>query len=151
MAEMGTDRFQNGSKEQVMYLINKWKEDCNKVQFRDNVVELVVGFNKIPYSKIPPVEERKHVIEMIAEAYFDVLGEYPKPHVLNGLGDYMLIDYIKNVSKSKSDPHSFHTKHQLKRRLSKEFSTMDDKMDYLNSKRNLNMSSLHKKTVKQVD
>lgn len=151
MTDMGTDRFQNGSKEQVMYLINKWQEECDKVSFKNNVVALVEGFEKIPFAKIPPVEERKHVIEMITETYFDVIGEYPKPHVLNMLGDYMLIHYIKDISKSKFEPHAFHTKHQTKRRMAKEFSTMAERMDYLNSKRNLNMASLHKKTVKQVD
>lgn len=151
VVDLMTDHLQSGTRKQAEYLLNKWGIECALPTYKTNIIALVESFEKIPFRDLPSLEERKQVVELITEAHYKQTGVFPKPFVLSLLGDYLLSHYIKDVTKSKFDENTFHTKHQTKRRQSREYSTVSDKMDYFNTKKHLNVPSLHKKAVKQVE
>ena len=134
-----------------IYLLMK---DFNYLSFNECREELdciVESLLAIPFEYIPPVEERNGIVELITEEYFSLFNEFPSSSVLSRLGDFLLLDYIKSRTKSKYDEDIFQTQKQLKRRYSRESMMEAEKLDFFNCKKNLNLSSLHKKAKKVVE
>lgn len=136
--------------ERVIVLLEKWQYLPIK-EYQYKMVCLVESLLKIPFDMIPPSEDRNVIVHLITEEHFKLFGQYPKQNVLNSLGDFILLQYIKDRNKSKFEPNAFHTQKQTKRRMSKEYNTEADTMDFLNCKMNMNLSSLHRKTKKTVE
>lgn len=136
--------------EKVYVLIKNFKyfsfNEC-----REELDCIVESLLNIPFEYIPPVEERNGIVELITEEYYKALGEFPSSSVLSRLGDFLLLDYIKSRTKSKYDEDIFQTQKQLKRRYSRESMMEAEKLDFFNCKKNLNLSSLHKKAKKVVE
>ena len=118
---------------------------------REELDCIVESLLNIPFEYIPPVEERNEIVELITEEYFSLFNEFPSSSVLSRLGDFLLLDYIKSRTKSKYDEDIFQTQKQLKRRYSRESMMEAEKMDFFNCKKNLNLSSLHKKAKRVVE
>ena len=118
---------------------------------REELDCIVESLLNIPFEYIPPVEERNEIVELITEEYFSLFNEFPSSSVLSRLGDFLLLDYIKSRTKSKYDEDIFQTQKQLKRRYARETMMEAEKMDFFNCKKNLNLSSLHKKAKKVVE
>lgn len=120
-------------------------------EYQNNVDCLADSLLKIPYDELPCQEDRNYIVEVITETQFKLFGTFPSINILNKLGDFILLDYIKSKTKSKFDDNTFHTPKQLKRRLAKECSTEADTMDFLHGKMTLRIPSLYKKTKKTVE
>ena len=134
----------------VIALLLEWSSlDFKDYQYKIDC--LADSLLKIPFEMIPTQSDRNFIVEYITEEHFRHFGSHPKRDVLNKLGDFILLDYIKSRNKSKFDQNTFHTQKQLKRRMSKEFSTESDTMDFLHSKMALRIPSLYKKTKKAVE
>lgn len=136
--------------ERVVNLLGQWN-DLPINEYQSKLDCLVESLLKIPFDLIPDDEDRNSIVKMITEEHFTLFGSYPKNSVLNRLGDFILLQYIKDRNKSKFEPNAFHTQKQTKRRMSKEYNTEADTMDFLNCKMNMNLSSLHRKTKKTVE
>lgn len=106
---------------------------------------------KTPADILPDVEKRKSFVEFITEEYFRNFGEFPKDVPLSMLGDFLLLDYIKDKSKKKNDEMQFHTHSQEKRRRNKEFSALSDDLDFFQSRDVRHMDSLKRKAVVSYD
>lgn len=135
--------------EKVCVLLKNFKyfsfDEC-----REELDCIVESLLNIPFEFIPPVEERNKIVELITEEYFRLFVEFPRQDVLSKLGDFILLDYLKNRSKSKYEENVFHSNKQIKRRLDREHMMVLETMDYFHTKKNLNLPSLHKKSVKRM-
>ncbi|MGG4039010.1 hypothetical protein [Heyndrickxia ginsengihumi] len=101
----------------------------------------------------PPVEQRNKEVEEMIEHYYQYTGKMPKPHALELLGSYILVQELKNkdVDKVTNTDFPILSEIQLKRRARKQMLMQDSTIDFLNTKYNKHIDSLAKKTVKKVD
>lgn len=124
-------------------------KNVNQVQ-ADSFLQFTLLYKlmKIPLNSLPPVEERTQFIEDLTEGYFTAYGKFPKSTVLNMMSDYLLSDYIKDKNKTKADELQFLTVSQEKRRLEKEFSTLQGNLDFFYTRDTLKLDSLKAKETK---
>lgn len=104
-------------------------------------------------AECPPVEIRNKNIEEMIEQYYNQVGKYPKPYVLDKLGSYILVHELKNkdVDKVTNTPFPILSDIQIKRRHRKQMLMQDSTIDYLNTKYNKEMDSLSRTAIKKVD
>lgn len=136
--------------ERIIALLKEWQFLSIK-EYQYKLDCLIDSLLKIQFDRIPPSDERNEIVELITEEHFRLFGSHPRKDVLNKLGDFILLQYIKDRNKSKFEPNTFHTQKQIKRRMSKECNVDADTMDFLNSKMNLRLPSLYKKTKGAVE
>lgn len=100
-----------------------------------------------PLEQLPDATSRNSIVKAITERYYILFDSFPQSLVLTLLGNYLLLDYIKDKTKTKNDELQFLTPTQAKRRKGKEFSAVEDTMDFLQSKHVRKMDSLKKKAT----
>lgn len=120
-----------------------------KEAFTDKAVEL----SKTKLKDCPNREVRHEQVETMIEQYMEVTGNKPSSYILSKLGDYLLIEALKDADVDKvantEYPVLSHT--QLKRRDSKQFSMQEDTIDFLHSKVNRRIDSLAKRVTKEAE
>lgn len=124
--------------------IDKYIED-----FTERAIEL----SNIKLANAPKKEVINKQVEDMIEQYYQTVGSYPKPFVLNLLANYILINELKNkdVDKVANTDFPILSDIQLKRRGRKQFLAQDSTLDFLNTKYNKQIDSMAKKTVKKVE
>jgi len=122
-------------------------EQCdNRAKANTYLLETVCpALNNVSLEELPSIEIRNHTVNEITEKYFELFNKFPSSYILEVLGNYLLLDYIKDKTKTKNDELQFLTPTQEKRRYQKEFTAVEDTMDFLNSKYVVRMDSLKKK------
>ena len=124
-----------------------------KPQYKSKVSELISELQATPKDNIPSQEVRIAIADLIAEAYFIEMGEYPSSYELEGLANYIMLDYIKSVHKSNTDINQFHSSKQTQRRSAREYlcDTTQGLFDFLYAKYDLCLDGLSKKNTMEVD
>lgn len=124
-------------------------EQCdNRAKANTYLLETVCpALNNISLEQLPSIEKRNQTVNDITEKYFELFNNFPSSYILTLLGNYLLLDYIKDRTKGKNDELQFLTPTQEKRRYQKEFSAVEDTMDFLKSKHIRKMDSLKKKVT----
>lgn len=99
---------------------------------------------------LPDTSVRVHEVEDLTESFFYVFEQQCNQYILSKLSDYLLLDFIKNDSKSKSKlPDSFHTKQQASNRRKAEVPLAENTMDHFNLKNSWNIA--FKKSTKELE
>lgn len=120
----------------------------NRAKANTYLLETVCpALNNISLEQLPSIETRNQTVNDITEKYFELFNKFPSSYILEVLGNYLLLDYIKDRNKTKEDELQFLTPTQTKRRKYKEFSAVEDTMDFLKSKHVRKMDSLKKKVT----
>lgn len=124
----------------VLEYIREFEERCQ--QLADTKLE-----------KAPKPEEIVKEVDAMLEEYYEVVGKFPKPRVLELLSNYILVSELKNkdVDKITNNDFPIMSETQLKRRGRKQTPMKDTTLDFLNTKFNKNIDSLSKKGTKKVD
>ena len=127
-------------------------KDYSKPDYKVAVSSMIQTLLETPRGSLPPTDCRIHITELITEAYFNKMEEYPSSYDLQGLANYIMLDYIKSVNKCKADENQFLSDKQEQRRTAREFlvDTTDTLIDFLYCKYALNLDSLSKKKEIEV-
>ena len=122
-------------------------------QYKQEFTSMVQDLLDTKRDAIPSTAVRLTVAEVMPEAYFNKMGEYPGEWELSGLAEYICLDYYKSVNKSKNDPLVFHSAKQLERRMAREYmiDTNDTLFNFLYAKYILQLDSLSRKNLEEVD
>lgn len=109
----------------------------------ENKVEDLVNLKPIP-----EIEERKEIVELLNEEYYQKNGNNLPVHLLSKLSDWILVEVLndRDVDKVTNNEHPILSHRQFKRRDRRENSLGDNLMDYLNQKYVGRQDSLSKKT-----
>lgn len=118
-------------------------------EFNERALEL----SKTKLEDAPKQSVLNAMVENMVEDYYRYVGCFPKPHILELLANYILINELKNkdVDKVTNEDYPILSDIQLKRRTRKQFLVQDSTLDFLNTKYHKNIDSLAKKTVKKAD
>lgn len=121
--------------------------------YKKHFSKLVQTLLETSKDAMPSQQCRLRIAGILPEAYFNKMGEYPSNYDLEGLANYVMLDYLKSVNKKKSDENSFHSEKQAQRRASREYlvDTNDSLIDFLYCKYTLGLDSLAKKNNVEVD
>lgn len=98
----------------------------------------VRGLRKIPVESIGTVKSRNKEIEFITETFFSVYGKFPSPYILDMFGNFIMLDYIKQPVKKKSEKNPFHTDSQKERRNRHEVPMDVEISEYFHATRQFN-------------
>lgn len=128
-------------------------ESSDPVSYKNNFSNIIQALIDTPRDALPSQETRIEIVRIMTEEYLNVMGEYPQNYDLEMLSNYVMLDYIKSVNKSKKDKISFHTAKQCQRRASREVlvNTNDTLVDFLYCRYQLNMDSMHKINSMEVE
>lgn len=118
-------------------------------EFKDKAIEL----SKTKLKDCPTKEDRHEQVEAMLDLYMEVTGKIPSSYVLTKLGDYLLIETLKDtdVDKVSNTEYPVLSFTQLKRRDSKQYSMQVDTLDFLHAKINKRMDSLAKRVTKEAE
>lgn len=124
--------------------VNKYIED-----FTERAEEL----SRTKLEDAPRPEIINQQVETLIEEYYKYVGSYPKPHVLELLANYILVNELKDkdVDKVANQDFPILSDIQLKRRARKQMLVQDSTLDFLNTKYHKQIDSLAKKTVKRAE
>lgn len=108
------------------------------IDYREEFLERVNALSSV--EDIPTIEERNDQVNKLIEEYFEITGEVPKPHVLERLGNYLLLDTLRDMSphKVKQTEYPVLSKYQQKRRTKRHVLMESDKLDWFNERRKNN-------------
>jgi len=140
-------------KEQFLNDVEFELEQCNTVTKANNLIteSIYPALMKIEKEDLPSYEIRTEIVECISELFYELFGRFPSSLSLDLLANVLLADYIKDKAKTKEDELQFLTPSQEKRRKQKEFSAVDETMNFIYSKDVLKMDSLAKKYTEELD
>ena len=135
------------AKEQFLNDCETEIKSCNNISQVNNLIleQIYPAIMKLNY------EDRAEITELITELTFELFESFPNKLSLQLLADILLADYVKNKVKTKDTENQFHTYNQEKRRKRKEFSAVDDTLNFIYSKDVLKMDSLAKKYTEEFD
>ncbi|GAK00869.1 hypothetical protein [Geomicrobium sp. JCM 19055] len=71
-----------------------------KAQYKDSFIAKIDELFTV--EELPSPEERVRQTNEFIEKYFDVVGEKPPALQLERLGNYLLLDYLRDKDKNKS-------------------------------------------------
>lgn len=95
--------------------------------------------------EIKPTEVRVAEVDQMLEEYYEVTGDKPPGNVLEKMGNYLLLDTLRdrNPHKAKHSEYPVYSKYQQKLRRNKQILMGDDKLDWF-KQRNLNNPNTRK-------
>ena len=122
-------------------------------KYIEDFTERALELSNTKLQQAPKVEVINKQVEEMIEQYYQTVGSYPKPFVLNLLANYILINELKDkdVDKVANNEFPILSDIQLKRRGRKQFLVQDNTLDFLNTKYNKQIDSMAKKTIKKAE
>ncbi len=116
----------------------------------DLLLEFTEELLNVKAEELPETSVRVETVEDLTESFFYIYEEHCNQYILSKLTDYLLLDFIKVTSKSKSkEENSFHTAPQANRRKKAEVPLLDNTMDHFNLRNSWNIA--FKKSTKEME
>lgn len=120
------------------------------MNYRTEFTERVDAMMKA--EEVKPTEVRVAEVDALLEEYYDVTGDKPNAATLEKLGNYLLLDTLRdrNPHKVKHNEYPVYSKYQQKYRRNQQILIGDDKLDWF-KQRNLNNPNTRKVRRNNLD
>jgi len=120
------------------------KEKGNFKVYMERFTEEAIELSKTKLVNSPALEDRHALVTDLIEDHFEITGRMPNSYTLCKLGDYILIEDLKDkdVDKVSNNDFPILSDMQVKRRDRKQFPMEADTIDYLEAKINKRLDSL---------
>lgn len=132
--------------------VQEYLEEFDELPIDEYIEKImIISASLLKVEDIKTSNYRIQIVNEIIEHHFNKIGEIPNPNILGMLTNFILIEVFRDKGKKKLDPsNNILSMTQMKRRVTREISLVEDFIDYRILKQNSEYGGVNKRSKELI-